>query len=272
MDLNKKVFTFIGAGNMAEALVSSVIGAGVCSPENLRVADVKTDRLDHFRDAFCVTTLNDNSAAVRDADVVVLAVKPQIIDGVIEGIRDDIDHAALLISIAAGIQTVRIEGLMGRASRVIRVMPNMPAMSGCGASAICAGAHATADDVSIAETMLGSAGIVVRVDEEDMNSVTALSGSGPAYVFYLMEAMQKAAVKMGLDPDTAFRLVAATVEGAAVTMRKSGLDPSELRGRVTSPGGTTHAALNVLEERNFLEAVMDAMKAARRRSEELSES
>ncbi len=266
----KKQIVFIGAGNMAEALVAGILRDGIGTPESIRVTDVRAERRERFEKQFGVKSAGDNRAAVRDADIVVLAVKPQILSEVLEELKGAVSGEPLFISIAAGVSTVRIEQALGAWTRVVRVMPNMPALVGRGAAALCGGADATEEDLAVAETMLGAVGLAVRVEERWMDAVTALSGSGPAYVFYLMEAMRDAASRMGLDTDTAERLTTATVEGAARAVKDTGLDPAELRRRVTSPGGTTAAAMEILTDRKFAEAVIEAMEAARRKSEEMS--
>ncbi len=270
MNLKNKQIVFIGAGNMAEALVAGILRAGIAVPESVRVTDVRADRREHVEGQYGVSAGADNRAAVRDADIVVLSVKPQIMGEVLEELKGAASGNPLFISIAAGLSTRHIEQALGGTARVVRVMPNMPALVGCGAAALCGGAHAADEDLAVTEALLGAVGITARVEERVMDAVTALSGSGPAYVFYLMEAMQNAASRMGLDSETAKRLAAATVEGAARAVRETGLPPEELRRRVTSPGGTTEAALKVLSGGKFVETMIEAMEAARRRAEEMS--
>ncbi|HNR94785.1 MAG TPA: pyrroline-5-carboxylate reductase [Kiritimatiellia bacterium] len=263
---------FIGAGNMAEALVAGMIREGLCNPAQITVTDVLQERLDLFASKFGVAVSRDNAAA-EGADIAVLAVKPQQMPAVLEALRPSAEKIGqtLFISIAAGIPTSGIEAGLGKGSRVVRAMPNTPALAGKGAAAICTGKYADEDDLELADILLGAVGLVVRAQEDDMDAVTAVSGSGPAYVFYLIEAMQQAAKNMGLDPEVSRDLVLATVEGAAVLCRETGLGADELRLRVTSKGGTTAAAMDVLEERKVFAALLDAMTAARNRAHELSE-
>lgn len=263
---------FVGAGNMAEALVNGITAGGACSPRHIVVTDVRAERLDLFRKQFGVATSAANADAVRGADVVVLAVKPQVMGEALDQIRSALSPHALVISIAAGIRTSRIEEGLGEGRRVVRAMPNTPALVRSGAAAVCGGRWATEQDLEVAETVFGTVGVVARVREEDMDAITALSGSGPAYVFYLIEAMLEAARKLNLEDAVARRMVYATIEGAAKLIRESGAEAADLRQRVTSKGGTTAAALDVLNSRGVSGAVADAILAAHRRSRELSGS
>lgn len=263
---------FIGAGNMAEALVAGVLRAGLCSPSQVTVSDVDAARRALFLERFSVQAAAGNSEAVRAADVVILAVKPQIMAAVLSELRGAIPRSALVISIAAGVKADRIETGLGGGMRVVRVMPNTPCLVGHGASALAAGSLATEADLATAECLMGSTGIVVRVAEKDMDAVTALSGSGPAYFFYFIEAMLTVSEEMHLDPATARRLAVATMEGAARLLADSDATPAELRARVTSKGGTTAAAVAVLEDRAVGPGIQDALLAALRRSRELATS
>jgi pyrroline-5-carboxylate reductase len=265
--VNKVVF--IGAGNMAEALVKGVTASGVCKADRIFVTDVRPERLAFFEKEFQVKGSADNAVAVKNADVVVLAVKPQMMGDVLAGLKASLGKS-LVVSIAAGISTTWIESRLGDKVRVVRVMPNTPALVRAGAAALCGGRWATEEDLSIAETMMAAVGIAVRVPEKDMDAVTALSGSGPAYVFHLMEAMIEAARHAGLDDVVARKLIFATVGGSAKLAETTGVDPTELRRRVTSKGGTTAAALEVLEEKVVYRAYLDAIAAAHRRARELS--
>ncbi|MCX7010234.1 MAG: pyrroline-5-carboxylate reductase, partial [Kiritimatiellaeota bacterium] len=237
---NKLVF--LGAGNMAEALVSGLMACNRWARDRVVVSDIAAERRTLFAEKFNVTALNDNAAAVAEASVVVLAVKPQMLAEVLAGIRAALPADALVISIAAGITTTKIENLLGGRMRVVRAMPNTPALVGCGVAAICGGHNAKSTDLDTAENLLSATGEVVRVEETAMDAVTAVSGSGPAYIFYLMEAMLEAARQMGLSGDVARKLVYTTVKGSAELIMQHGLPPEELRARVTSKGGTTGRA------------------------------
>lgn len=265
-----KRILFIGAGNMAEALVRGVLGAGVSRPRSIRVSDVDGARVAYFRERYGVAGSGDNPEEAGNADIVVLAVKPQAIADVLGGIRGKLREDALVVSVAAGITTRAIESMLGSGARVVRVMPNSPASVGRGAAAFACGNRAGEDDARTVATLFQAVGIVARVEESALDVVTALSGSGPAYVFYLVESMIKAGVEMGLRPDIARALTVATVEGAARMLAETGLDPRELRRRVTSEGGTTAAALDVLRNARVQERFVEAMLAAEKRSRELS--
>ncbi|MBU0678319.1 MAG: pyrroline-5-carboxylate reductase [Verrucomicrobia bacterium] len=272
MNHQPSTICFIGAGNMAEALVSGIVSKGVCPAANIVVTDIAEARLAIFREKFGVGTETDNRKAVDGKDIVVLAVKPQVMTEVLDELRGAIGEKTLVISIAAGLRSTVFESALGDRIRLVRVMPNTPALVGLGAAAIASGSRATDDDLAVAEKLLGSVGIVVRVDEDAMDAVTALSGSGPAYVFYLIEHMLKAADELGMDADTARGLVLATVQGAAKLMSESGSSAEDLRARVTSKGGTTAAAVAVFEKSGVGEAIVNAVKAAEHRSKELSGS
>ena len=261
---------FIGAGNMAEALVGGMVGKKLCPAAQITVTDVRPERLTHFERTYGVKGCVSNEEAVRGAGVVVLAVKPQVMGGVVAGFAAAIPADALIVSIAAGVTTEKIGAMFGGKNRVVRAMPNMPAMVGSGAAGISAGANATEQDLMTAEKILGAVGIVVRVRESDLDAVTALSGSGPGYLAYLVEAMLQAARQLGLEAGVARQLVLATLEGTTKALNETGLDPAELRERVTSKGGTTFAALEVLRQGGVGEKMVEAILAAQRRSRELS--
>ncbi len=268
MKISKLVF--IGAGNMAEALIKGLIGQGVLPGSCITATDVRAERLAEMETRFGILTSRDNRAAVADASVIVLAVKPQQMTDVLAELKASLPKTALVISIAAGKKCATFETAIGDGTHVIRVMPNTPALVGAGASAICRGRWATEDDLATAEKLLAAVGLVVRTEESMMDAVTALSGSGPAYVFYLAEMMLEAAKRMGMDGAVARQLTAATICGAAKLIMSTSDAPSVLRDRVTSKGGTTAAALAVMSERKVFDAVVDAVLAAEKRSKELS--
>lgn len=261
---------FVGGGNMAEALIKGIVVGGVLSPAQVRVSDPDAERRELLEERYGVETFKDNREAVQGSDVCVLAVKPQIMADVTDGLSGALERETLVVSIAAGITTQVLAAGLAAGQRVVRAMPNTPALVGMGISAICKGEHADEKDMEFAELLLGSLGRIVRVDEKQMDAVTAVSGSGPAYLFLLMESMIAAGLEMGLSAENARELTCATAEGAARLMVESGEDASVLRERVTSKGGTTAAALNHMFANGFSEIVRDAMKAARDRSAELS--
>lgn len=272
MPLTDKTIAVIGAGNMGEALVRGLLGKGAITADRLIAADVRPERLDLFASQFGVTVTDDSAVAVRRADIVLLAVKPQQISELLGGLRGTIDRSKLVISIAAGVPTTRIERELGDSTRVVRVMPNTPAQIGEGAAALASGRHAAEEDLTVADAILSAVGTTVRTDEIHLDAVTALSATGPAYLFLVAEAMIKAGVEVGLPPEMARKLTLQTILGAARLMKESGEDPSELRRKVTSPNGTTEAAMRVMAEGRFVELFGEAIKAAAHRSRELSEA
>lgn len=262
---------FIGAGNMAEAIARGVIAAGICRPAQIIAADISSERRDVFSDQLKVRTIEDALSIVTQSDTVLLCVKPQHVAEMLASIREVVAQDHLIISIAAGISTSYIEEALGSAKhiRVVRVMPNTPMLVGKGMSGIAAGRNATKEDLLTARRLFESAGAVVEVNEEQMNAVTALSGSGPAYFFFLVEHMIAAGVEMGLSPEAAHELATQTARGAAEMLCSSSDSPSELRRKVTSPGGTTAAAITHMQEKGMPQTIIDALKAAERRGKEL---
>ena len=253
---------------MAEALVAGIVGKNVCPAGQLCVTDISEVRLQHFIEKYGVKTSLDNPSAVAGADVVMLSVKPQIFPDVWPEIEGALKPDALVVSIMAGVPSQKIAG--NKPIRVVRVMPNTPSLVGVGAAGISAGEFATDADLKIAEKLMGAVGTTVIVTEEDIDAVTALSGSGPAYVFLLLEGMLAAADQMGLEKEVSRELALATVIGAAKLMLETGEDAAVLREKVTSKGGTTAAALNTMEERGVKSAVIAALLAAQARSKELA--
>jgi len=260
--------TFIGAGNMAEAIVAGIVKQQVVAAGDVCVTDISPERLEHFSGKYGVATSADNPSAVAAADVVVLSVKPQIFPSVWPDIEGALQSDALVVSIMAGIPSAKIAG--GKSIRVVRVMPNTPSLVGMGAAGIAAGEFATEADLQVAEQLLGAVGVAKIVKEEEIDAVTALSGSGPAYVFYLIENMLEAAEQMGLEKGVSRELALATVMGAAQLMLETGEEAVALRNKVTSKGGTTAAAINTMMERDVGDSIVAAMFAAQARSKELA--
>lgn len=260
--------TFIGAGNMAEAIVAGIIEKQVMEPADICVTDISELRLQHYIEKHGVCTSLDNAAAAAQSDAVVLAVKPQVFPEVGPEIREALTPDTLVISIMAGVPSDRIAG--GKPLRVVRIMPNTPALIGEGAAGIAGGALATGEDVQFALRLMEAVGTAVIVSEEQLDAVTALSGSGPAYVFYLLESMLEAARQMGLEDGLARELALSTVIGAARLMQQSGEEAAALRAKVTSKGGTTAAAIDTLEAHGVRESIIAALLAAQARSKELA--
>ncbi len=262
---------FIGAGNMAGALIRGLIGTGTMPADRIIAADPDTARLGELDRALGVRTTANNAEALAQADVVVLATKPQVFPSVLAALGGSLRLDALVVSIAAGVSTGIIESALRPKARVVRTMPNTPALVGAGATAVAGGSHATEADLALVETLFRSVGLCVRVPETQIDAVTGLSGSGPAYVFAMVEALRDAGVREGLSQDVSLQLASQTVYGAARLLLEQEETPETLRARVTSPGGTTRAGLDALEAAGFADAIAGAVRAATRRSVELRE-
>ncbi|KAA0257316.1 pyrroline-5-carboxylate reductase [Deferribacter autotrophicus] len=265
-----KKIGFIGAGNMATALIKGILKSGLVPPEDIYASDINIEKLDALRNEYGINTIfKDNVKLVSNVDIVVLAVKPQIIDRILKEIDHAVDESKLIISIAAGISTDYIERTVGKELRVIRSMPNTPALVLQGATAICSGIHATEEDIKLAYEIFKAVGLVVIVDETQLDAVTGLSGSGPAYIFMIIEALSDAGVKMGLSREVALKLSAQTVLGSAKLLLETGMHPGRLKDMVTSPGGTAIAGLHTLEQGGLRTTLINAVEAATNRSIEL---
>ena len=258
----------IGAGNMAEALLRGALKANIIDHNAVVVTDPEFKRRQHFTRELGVTALEDNAVAAACSRIV-LAVKPQMMAGVLDGIASAVGADATVISIAAGIRADFIAARLGGRGHVVRVMPNTPMLVGRGLSALAAGPGATDADLAWAAKLFGACGQTCRVDEPMIDVVTAVSGSGPAYFFYLIEAMIDAGVAEGLDRDTAAKLALQTCLGAAELLVTTGERPEVLRAKVTSPGGTTQAAIESMDAAGVKEAVIAAIRRAAERSREL---
>jgi pyrroline-5-carboxylate reductase len=267
--LKEKRIAVVGGGKMGGALIEGMISGGLVRSEAVIVSDTDEGRRREIARSCGVTVTADNREAVRGADVILLAVKPQNMAEVLSELAGSVSPEALVISIAAGISTAAIEQVLRQEIRVVRVMPNMPALIGEGAAALAPGAHAAEADLELARYIFAAVGITVEVKEELMDAVTGLSGSGPGYAFLIIEAFTDAGVRMGLPRETALRLISQSLLGAAKLCLRGEKPPAELRAMVTSPGGTTLAGLKVLEERELREALIAAVEAATRRSAEL---
>ena len=266
MSLKNKSIAFIGAGNMGEALIRGLLAVKAVAPQRLTAVDVLPERRKLLEAKFGIRTMSD----IPRADILVLAVKPQQMSAVLPTLKSQFSDLKLIITIAAGVTTARIERELGGNVHVVRVMPNTPALIGAGAAALAPGQFATEDDLATAEAIFGAVGITVRVDETALDAVTALSGSGPAYVFLVAEAMITAGLEVGLSADVAKKLAMQTILGAAKLMADGREEPAELRRKVTSPGGTTEAAIKVMMQRQLPETFSEAIAAATRRGRELT--
>ncbi len=262
---------FIGAGNMASSIIGGLIAKGFPA-DNIRASDPFPQSLVELEKVAAVETFQDNLQAVVGVDIIVLAVKPQVMKSVLENLATAFETAKpLIISIAAGIETRSLDKWLGGGFPIIRCMPNTPALVQTGATALYANAIVNPAQREYANDILGAVGIALWVDEEaSLDAVTAVSGSGPAYFFMVMEAMQAAGEKLGLSVDVSKQLTLQTALGAAKMAMESDVDAAELRRRVSSPGGTTVEAINVFEQAELTEIFSTAMTACRDRSEELA--
>jgi pyrroline-5-carboxylate reductase len=261
----------IGAGNMAEAIVRGILRARLLEPGQIIAADVAAPRRELFTSQLGIHAVEDNSTVAAQSRRLLLSVKPQQIQNALTGIGSVLNPGACVISIMAGISTAYIEKHLGgnHAWRVIRTMPNTPMLVGKGMVGLAPGAHTTADDVADARRLFSVAAAVIEVTEAQIDAVTAMSGSGPAYFFYFIEHMIRAGQSLGLTPDQAKTLALQTISGAAEMLATSTDTPQELRRKVTSPGGTTQAAITHLETMKAGDIFLDAIAAAARRSKEL---
>lgn len=266
--LQEKKIGFIGGGNMAEAIIKGLLTGGVPSA-NITVAEPVEQRRADLSERYRIETTENNRNAALSGDIVILAVKPQTCLEALRALEKKVTEGKLFISIMAGVPTKTIETELSEKARVIRVMPNTPALVLEAASAISSGAHATAADISLALEIFSLLGTASSVPEKLLDAVTGLSGSGPAYVFTFIEALSDAGVKNGLPRDVATRLAAQTVYGSAKMVLETGEHAALLKEKVTSPGGTTIAGLHVLEKEGFRGTVMTAVDAATSRSTEL---
>ena len=270
MPLKGRKIGFLGGGAMGEALVAGLLRAGLAAPSQIYISDVSEQRLEQLRQKLGVNTTADNRAVAREADIVVIAVKPYVAAAVLKEIAAEAKPDQVYISIAAGVTISQIESFLEGPVPVIRVMPNTPCLVGEGASAISAGKHAGEESVKAARAIFNAAGKAVEVPEQQLDCVTGLSGSGPAYMYLVLESLIDGAVRLGLPGDTARELAAQTMLGAAKMVLETTEHPAKLKNMVTTPGGTTAAGLFALEEGALRSVLMKAVADAARRSREMS--
>jgi pyrroline-5-carboxylate reductase len=271
--LNDKKIGMIGTGNMGKALIDGLIASGTAKAENIICSDTSEQQLAEVREKYGVATTMDNIAAVKAADIVIYAIKPQIMASVLKETADFLDKNKLIISIAAGVPMAAIESLLDKELRLIRVMPNVAVAVREGATAIAAGGNANQEDIQLALAIFDSVGKTVFVKENYlMDAITGLSGSGPAYIFMIVDALADAGVKMGLSRKDARVLASQTILGAAKLLLETQAHPGELKDSVTSPGGTAIAGLHTLEKGGLRTTLINAVEAATNRSKELGEA
>jgi pyrroline-5-carboxylate reductase len=271
--LRSKKLGFIGGGNMAEAIIKGLIAGSFVDSGNISVSDVVPARRESLHSEYKVNAISDNRELVKKSDILILAVKPQVIKMVLENVRDLMDENILLVSVAAGVPIATIAELLqagqDRKYNIIRTMPNTPAVVLEGVTAIAAGENVSEADVEVAHRLFEAVGKTVQVDEAHLDAVTGLSGSGPAYIFMIIEALSDAGVKMGLSREVANTLTIQTVLGSAKLAGESKKHPGQLKDMVTSPGGTTISGVHKLEAGGLRTTLMDAVEAATKKSREL---
>ncbi|RYE94862.1 MAG: pyrroline-5-carboxylate reductase [Myxococcales bacterium] len=267
--MRDKTVGFLGAGNMAGALIKGLLLGGALPPDQIWASDVRQERLAELAQAHGLRVTASNDELLAACDVVVLSVKPQVVDRVLPAIGARLKPDAVLVSVAAGVSLAAMEARLPPGTRVIRTMPNTPATALAGATAIARGSHASDADLAVARSLFEAVGKVTVLDESLMDAVTGLSGSGPAYIMLIIEALADGGVKVGLHRETALMLAAQTVYGSAKLQLETGMHPGALKDMVTSPGGTAIAGLHTLESGGLRRTLIDAVEAATLRSEQL---
>ncbi len=265
----KERIGFIGGGKMAEALAKGIINAGLSSVDKIIVSDVDSKRCQILEKDTGIKTTQENKKIISESDIIILAVKPNIIGDILKELKSDITPKRLVVSIAAGIPLDFIESALNKDCRVVRVMPNTPCLVGETAAGYALGKAATRDDGELVGEILNAVGKSYLLEEKHLDAVTGLSGSGPAFIYTVIEALSDGGVKMGLPRDISTKLAAQTVLGSAKMVLETGMHPGELRDFVTSPGGTTIAGLHALEKGNIRNALIDAVETATKKSKKL---
>ena len=270
---NKKI-GFIGGGNMAEAIIKGMLSSSTISGSNIFVSEPNKSRQTFLISEYKIKVMKDNLDLVKKTDVLIVAVKPQIIRQVLKDVAEHITAQKLVISVAAGVPISQIEKALSNGKKkkpsIVRTMPNTPSVVQEGVTAITVGEGVGKSDLKISHEIFQSVGRTVEVPEDQIDAVTGLSGSGPAYIFMIIEALSDAGVKMGLSRNVANELTIQTVLGSALLVRETGISPGELKNRVTSPGGTTIAGLHALEKGSLRATLMNAVEKATLRSKELA--
>ncbi|MBI3091150.1 MAG: pyrroline-5-carboxylate reductase [Candidatus Tectomicrobia bacterium] len=269
--MRPRILAFLGGGNMGEAMLKGLLNARFAEPQQLLVADINRQRVEYLERTYGVRGAVNNREAVAEADVIILAVKPQNLPELLQDIREELDETKLVISIAAGVPLRTIEEIVKKELRLIRTMPNTPALVQEAATALARGTFASEPDLKLAEQIFASVGKTIVIEENLMDAVTGLSGSGPAYVFLLIEAMADSGVKMGLTRQASLLLSAQTVLGAARLLLETNEHPGRLKDMVCSPGGTAIVGLHTLEQGGLRTTIINAVEAATKRSIELGQ-
>ncbi|ASN03779.1 pyrroline-5-carboxylate reductase [Virgibacillus necropolis] len=264
--------SFVGAGSMAESIIAGIVKEKNLHPDQIFVTNKDNkDRLERLKNRYHVQCTTDKEAAITGADIVVLSMKPHDLMAAVEAMKMHIKPNQVIVSVLAGVSIDYISSIVGRDVPVVRAMPNTSASIGFSATAIARDNKVSDEQLNAILSLFGTVGTTTVIEEKDMHTVTGLSGSGPAYIYYLAEAMEEVAVKSGLDKEVAKSLIMQTIIGAGEMLKRSGEPAEVLRKKITSPNGTTQAGLKTLDELNFQEAVIEGVKSARDRSIELGE-
>jgi len=271
MKVMDKRVGFIGAGNMASALISGMTSAGF-KPENIIASSPGKSHLDFLSNKFGVKTSNDNELVFNESEVIIFAVKPNILKVVLEEYKNFLSEGRLLISVAAGFKILEIETILSSEQRIIRAMPNTPASIGSGVTAISLNKNASSDDKQNAEDLFSCVGEVVHIQEREMDLYTALIGSGPAYVFYLIESLLDSSNEMEMDEEMKKNMIASMISGSAKLALMNENSPEKLRENVTSPGGVTQRAIEEFEKNGMKKTIIEAIEAATNKSKELGDN
>ena len=264
--MDNKTICFIGAGKMASAIIKGLLSSGTFDKEHVIASEINEAAAKTAGENFGIKVYSSAQEAVSKADIVLIATKPFVVPELLESIKDFISENQLIISIAAGITFEKIEKALGYDKRIVRVMPNTPALLECGMSAICKNNSATQEDLNTVETIFSKIGKVIKCDEKDIDAVTGVSGSGPAFYYYIINSIAKAGEKLGLDYKTALTLSAQTALGAAKMVLETGNTPDELITAVTTPGGTTAEGNKVLNESNITEILFETVRKTAEKS------
>ena len=261
-----KTIGFIGAGKMATAIIKGLLSSGLFDKDHIIASEPNKDYAHKIEKELGIKMVHNNREAAAEADIILLAVKPFVVKEVLTEIEDRIDDTKLIVTIAAGISSKKVEDVLEKTARVVKVMPNTPALLGVGMSAVCKGDHASDEDFDEVVKIFESVGKVVKVKEQEIDAITGVSGSGPAFYYYIIDAIAKAGEKLGLDYDTALLLSAQTALGSAKMVLESGVDPQQLITNVTTPGGTTAEGNKVLNESNISEILFETVKKTAEKS------
>ncbi len=261
-----KTIGFIGAGKMATAIIKGLLSSGLFDKDHIIASEPNKDYAHKIEKELGIKMVHNNREAAAEADIILLAVKPFVVKEVLTEIEDRIDDTKLIVTIAAGISSKKVEDVLEKTARVVKVMPNTPALLGVGMSAVCKGDHASDEDFDEVVKIFESVGKVVKVKEQEIDAITGVSGSGPAFYYYIIDEIAKAGEKLGLDYNMALELSAQTALGAAKMILESGVEPSQLITNVTTPGGTTAEGNKVLQESNISEILFETVKKTAEKS------